>query len=310
MKRLWWVVLLPVLVYGVLGLAVPDMVTAWGLQLERSRCGLQHKTVQVDAETWHYLEGGRGHGNSILMLHGFSADKDNWVRFACSITPDYHVVIPDLPGFGESARYPDWDYRQSVQQARLARFTQALGMRRLHLVGNSMGGQIAVLYTRARPQQVISLALFNNGGVAAPQPSEATLAMASGRNPLLLESIDQFEEQLRWVSHVEPFLPWPVKGGIARIRARQAAFNALIFRQIEADRRGGLETALSEIRQPVLILWGRLDRIVHVSSVEVMRTLIPQAEVIIMEQTGHIPMVERPALSAEHYLAFIEKHDG
>ncbi|MGB1581444.1 MAG: alpha/beta fold hydrolase, partial [Nevskiales bacterium] len=70
-----------------------------------------------------------------------------------------------------------------------------------------------------------------------------------------------------------------------------------------------LEQQLAEIKTPTLILWGRYDRLLDVSAVDVMRPLLPQAEVVIMEDTGHVPMIERPALTAQHYMAFIDKHD-
>ncbi len=62
---------------------------------------------------------------------------------------------------------------------------------------------------------------------------------------------------------------------------------------------------LDQIEVPVLIIWGEYDRILDVSSIERMRPLLPQAEVIIMEDTGHIPMLERPAETAEHYHQFL-----
>jgi len=58
----------------------------------------------------------------------------------------------------------------------------------------------------------------------------------------------------------------------------------------------------------VLILWGEYDRILDVSSVNVMRTLLPRAEVVIMKDTGHLPMLERPAETATHYLGFVENY--
>ena len=58
---------------------------------------------------------------------------------------------------------------------------------------------------------------------------------------------------------------------------------------------------------PVLIVWGEYDRFLDISSVDVMRPLLPQAEVIIMNDTGHIPMLERPSETAAHYLGFLER---
>jgi len=87
-----------------------------------------------------------------------------------------------------------------------------------------------------------------------------------------------------------------------------AESNRAIFETCKGDRTSALEPILEDIKQPVLIVWGDSDRILHISSIDVMRPLLPQAKVIIMDDTGHIPMIERPSETAEHFLSFIESH--
>jgi pimeloyl-ACP methyl ester carboxylesterase len=171
-----------------------------------------------------------------------------------------------------------------------------------------MGGRITGLYTHAYPQQVISMAFFCNAGVVSPEPSEMMKMLEQGHNPLLLTSPDDFDRMLGFVSYKKPFIPWPVKGVMARRAFSHRDFNAYIFSQYKADRSAGLEDKLPAIKNPTLILWGEDDRLLHVSSVEVMKPLLPQAEVVIMPETGHVPMAERPAETAAYYLSFINKH--
>ena len=64
--------------------------------------GLVKKEIQVDSHRIVYLEGGQG--ETVLLLHGFAGNKDNWTYFAEPLIRDYHVVIPDLAGFGESTK--------------------------------------------------------------------------------------------------------------------------------------------------------------------------------------------------------------
>jgi pimeloyl-ACP methyl ester carboxylesterase len=84
-----------------------------------------------------------------------------------------------------------------------------------------------------------------------------------------------------------------------------AAFNSYIFDALKDERYVPLEPLLGDIRQPVLIIWGEFDRVLDVSSIEVMKPLLPQAQVIVMPDTGHLPMLERPAATAAHYLKFL-----
>ena len=305
MKNIALLLLLVLAAVVALMAAFPADTTRIMLTLERQRAGLELRTAVVDGETWHFLEGGSPDAPVLLLLHGFGGDKDNWTRFARTLVEDYRVIAPDLPGFGDSARHADWDYSLSAQRDRLAGFVTALKLSPMHIGGNSMGGHIAALYTHAHPEQVRSLLLLNNGGIDAPNPSELMLALGRGENPLILDSPDDFDRLLAFAAHKPPFVPWPAKGVLAEIAYGHADFNRYIFLALMDERYVPLEPLLGDIRQPVLIIWGEFDRVLDVSSVEVMQPLLPQAEVIVMQDTGHLPMLERPAATAAHVLEFL-----
>ena len=305
LKRVLLVLLGLIAAFFALIALYPQKATALAFELERYASGLEHKTIVVGEETWHYLEGGPKDADVLLMIHGFGADKDNWTRFAGSLTGKYHVIAPDLPGFGESRWHPDWDYSLLPQRDRLASLVQALGLERLHLIGNSMGGHLAALYALEHPGDVISLSLVNNAGVTSPDKSDFQRALARGENPLVVRSLDDFDRLIEYASYEEPFVPWPVKGVLAQRALDRADKNQLIFTAIKGDRTADLEPLLDKIEIPVLIIWGEYDRIIDVSSIDKMRPLLPQAKVIIMEDTGHIPILERPSATAGHYLRFL-----
>lgn len=285
----------------------PEEATNMAVNAERSASGLQYESVVIDNETWHYLDGGSEDAEVLLLIHGFGGDKDNWTRFARSLTNNYRVIAPDLPGFGESVWHPDRDYSLFPQRDRIHDFLRALNIETVHLAGNSMGGNLAALYTHRYPQQVKSLALLNNSGVSAPVENEFQRAMANGENWLIIDSKEDFDSLLAFVAYKKPFLPWPAKDVFAQRAVDHAHSNRSILASYRGDRSAGLEPILEEIAAPVLIIWGEFDRILDVSSVDVMRPLMPQAEVVIMRDTGHIPMVERPSQTASLYRAFLEK---
>ncbi len=308
MKRL--VISLLVLVAALIGLMAlfPEHAAKLAINAERSLSGLEYRSVVVDSEPWHYLEGGPKDAEVVLLLHGFGGDKDNWTRFSKSLTGAYRVIAPDLPGFGESSRPADWDYALPAQRARVKGFVDTLELGRFHLVGHSMGGHLAALFTHEYPENVSSLALFNNSGVDAPNESDMLRALGNGENPLILASVEDFDKLLEFASYKKPFIPWPVKGVLAKQTLSHAAFNQSIFDALVRDRSSNLEPLLADIKAPVLILWGEYDRITDVSSVDVMRPLLPMAEVVIMSNTGHLPMLEYPAETATHYLGFFDKY--
>ncbi len=306
-KLLMYLVILVASLIGLMAL-LPEETAKLGMNAARSGSGLSYKTIVIGDETWHYLEGGRKDAEVVLLLHGFGGDKDNWTRFSKSLTGSYRVIAPDLPGFGESAQHPDWEYSLPPQRSRVNGFVQALGLEQFHVLGHSMGGHLAALYTHKYPGQVLSMALFNNAGINAPDESDMQRALAKGQNPLVVDSLEDFDRLLAFVSYKKPFVPWPVKGVLAQKAMDHAEFHQFIFESYISDRSSGLEPILTDIEKPVLILWGEFDRILNVSSVNVMRPLLPQAEVVIMKDTGHVPMLERPAETAALYLGFVEKY--
>ena len=306
MKKVALVLLLLLAALVSLMAVFPETATQTAFSLERYRSGLEHKTIAMDGSTWHYLDGGPREAPVLLLLHGFGGDKDNWTRFSATLTDDYRVIAPDLPGFGESERQPQRDYALAAQRDWVASFAEALDLDTFHLGGNSMGGHIAALYAHRFPQQVVSLALLNNAGVESANPSEVFLAVERGENPLLVSSPEDFDRLLGLVAVKQPFLPWPAKGVVARIAFENSTFNRRIFDRYKEDRSIGLEPLLADIKQPVLVIWGEFDRVLDVSSVDVMRPLLPQAQIVIMKDTGHIPMLERPAETAAHYRVFLE----
>ena len=308
MKRI--LMSLAILVGGVVGLMAlfPEKVAELSTYSERSKSGLSHKTVVVADETWHYLEGGQKGAEVVLLLHGFGASKDVWTQFSRSLTDRYRVIAPDLPGFGQSVRHADWDYTLPPQRERLRAFVAALNLEEFHFVGSSMGGHLAALYTHKNPAQVLSMALIDSAGVAAPNESDMQQALENGENPLLVRSSEDFDEMLAYVFYTKPSIPWPIRGVIVRYAVDQVDFNQRIFESYVNDNGSRLEPILADINIPSLIIWGEFDRVIDVTSVDVMRPLLPQAEVVIMEDTGHAPMREHPGETAARYLEFVDKH--
>ena len=279
------------------------------VDLERARAGLSPGVVTIAGEPWHFLEGGPADGELLLLVHGFGGDKDNWMRFSRTLTDTYRVVIPDLPGFGESNRHWDWDYSARAQATRLQEFVQVLDLERFHLAGHSMGGHIAGLFAEMSPEQVQSLALITNGGVESPAQSYVAVRAQEGELILIPRTREEFQRLLEVASYEPPFIPWPVGGLLADESIADADFKEYVLgtlrQQGDNDR---LEPVLPVLNIPVFVLWGRHDRLIDVSTVEVIRNLVPDATYVIMEESGHLPMVEQPDIAADHYRKFLDAH--
>jgi abhydrolase domain-containing protein 6 len=292
-----------IVVLGVIAIPAP-LKLVMAQNLERRLAGLRLGGVRVEEQGLEIVYLAGGEGEPMLLLHGFGADKDHWTRFARHLTDDFRIVAPDLPGFGESSRDASLDYSPAAQVERLDAIADALGLERFHLGGNSMGGMLAGLYAAAHPERVQSVLLFAPAGVTRAKPSELQRAMDEGRNPLLVRSAAEFASLLDFV-FVDP--PW-VPSSILDFLAARAVADRPLHEKILADWLGGqtpLEDALAGVEAPVLVVWGDHDRLLDVSGADVLRETRPGAEVVILENVGHVPMVERPEESADAVRRFL-----
>ena len=295
------VVAVPLLVYFVF----PDLIVNWGIKKLRSDSGLVEKTIKVADHEIAFLEGGQG--ETVLMVHGFGGNKDNWTRFAKYITPKYHVLALDLPGFGSSTYLETASYGYGEQARRLDLFMKALGEDRFHIVGNSMGGHISGLYAVRFPEKVISLGLFDAGGVISPQPSELSKILESGgKNPLIVEKPEDFKALMAFAFVNPPEIPEFVTKVLIEEGLKHRAGNQRIFQEI-TQHFDGLQPDLGLIQAPTLVLWGDMDRILDVSGADVFAENIKNSTKVIMKNCGHLPMVELPEETAGNYLVFLDK---
>lgn len=274
-------------------------------RLERGSAGLQLKSINAGGWQTPYLEGGMG--ETILLIHGFGGDKDNFTRFAKFLTPRYHVISPDLPGFGENERRPGENYSYTSQLKRLVQFADALQLTRFHVAGNSMGGHLAGLLAHELKDRVISATLIDNAGFHEPNMSERDKLMKKGINALLVNSVDDFDNLMGFVFFKKPFVPGPIKKYFAERAVKNRAFNEKIFGEISPERYL-LESRFAGVSVPVLVIWGDTDRVIDVSATTVMKQVKPDITLKIMKEMGHSPMLERPEETAKLMLEFVDAH--
>lgn len=278
----------------------------WMIQAMRWHAGMQEKSLQVGDQHMVYLEG--GHGDNVLLIHGFAGDKDNWTYLTPYLSSKYHVIAVDLPGFGESTCDPKSSYSVTKQAERLHSFVHALKLSHVNLAGNSMGGLIAGLYAVNYPEDVQSLALIDAGGVKSPVPSKMSVELAYGHNPLVTNSISDFNRVLSFVCYKPPYIPQPVKKVMATKALEHRAFNNKIYNEIHPQI-GMLQPSLGRIKAPVLIIWGDHDRVIEPSSMGVFQqglTGAASVTTVTLKNCGHLPMTEKPEETAAAYLDFLQ----
>lgn len=285
------------------GCTTEDVVNS-ALRWEQKLSRLERKTIHVGDHDIVYLEGGQG--PTMVMLHGITGDSSNWVRFARHYTDRYRVIIPDLPGFGESSRIDSASYSIPVQSERLGEMMRLLGVAQFHLVGNSMGGYIGAYYAAHHAQTVLSLGLFDAAGVDSPVQSTFMKELQAGNYLMLPADRQDFNRILKLVMEDPPYIPGFARNVLADKALQHREFNRKVFDELKQQQLD-LAPFLPNIKAPTLLLWGERDQVIDVSSIPVFQRHLTASKttVSILPQIGHLPMLEQPAETARRYNEFL-----
>ena len=271
----------------------------------RAAAGLAEKEVTVDAHRIHYLDGGKG--ETLVLLHGIFAEKDHWVDFARPLTGRYRVLVPDLPGFGESSRLDSHSYSYDAQTERLKALLDTLGVARAHLAGNSMGGTLAALFAMRYPERVASVALIGAPhGIRSPKASDMDKQIDAGKSPLVARDAGEFQAMLSLVFADRPFLPYPILHAAEENAVRNADSNLRLWHAQLKDR-FLLDGRIGGLGARTLVLWGSGDKVFDASGAEVLKERLKNAEVHVLPGIGHLPMMEAPKETAGMVARFLAR---
>ncbi|MET4025546.1 abhydrolase domain-containing protein 6 [Marinobacter sp. MBR-99] len=279
-----------------------DSAIGW----ERSSAGLETAEVTVGELDIAYLRSKEAvEGDTLVLIHGFGANKDNWTRLAKEFKGEFNVYAIDLPGHGDSSKPLDIGYRFEDQVNYLNQILAELGVSQFHMMGNSMGGAITALYAATHPDQIQTAVLFDPAGIFEYESELVDLVM-EGDNPLIPKKEGDFDKLLDFALEKRPFVPWPIfdvmeEKAIANREVNEVIFAAIRDTGFEPDFRN----AITRIQAPVLVVWGKLDRVIDYRNADVFVDAIPNARKVILDDVGHAPMVEVPEESAQLFREFM-----
>ena len=154
--------------------SLQDTLYTSAIQFERTRAGLALSHTTAGDIDFAMLEGGNPQGETILMVHGFGANKDNWLRLAGDLGDTYRIIAVDLAGHGESSQSESnegktLDFLVTSQADRLNTLLDTLKIDKVHFVGNSMGGAIGLVFAKEHSDRLRSLVLLDNAGIESPR---------------------------------------------------------------------------------------------------------------------------------------------
>ncbi len=210
----------------------PQWLMQANIMREAMNAQLEKHSVQAGDTQWVYYEGGQG--PTIVLLHGFAARKEVWLKVAPMLTAHFRVVIPDLPGWGESSRVPNASYNIDNQAARLNDFVQTLHLQHALFVGHSMGGAIAGVYAAEHPQDVAELALIDSFGLKFKENDFAKEAM-SGKDPFIFDDRAGFLRATSLAFEHMPNIPGRFIDVFVKDNIKNRAFIESTFNELRED---------------------------------------------------------------------------
>ena len=275
------------------------------------------RSVQVEGRadpiTLSWVEAGEG--PPLLLVHGLMTSAYSWRYVASALAKTYRVIALDLPGAGKSGSPADLSQSPGSLARVLDGFVQALGLQRVYVVGNSMGGYVSLWWSLAHPERFDRLLIMHSPGFPEPRLYALHAILSLGLSkPLFrwltrdheqfaldnvhyrneaLKSREETREYAGWTSHddrrelfrrnlLETMDPWTMRGLPAAVAAQRAAGTLV----------------------PMRLLWSRTDPLVPAAFGPRYQRLLPEAELVWVDDTSHFLHVDTPAAALKEIVRF------
>ena len=261
-----------------------------------------------------YLECGRARGEAatIVWVHGFSDEPENFMDTARGLADGYRIVAPALPGF---SGWVDRNERHTLDAyvGWLDEIVHDLGGERFHLMGNSLGGAIAIAIAAAdRGAHVASLVPVNSAGVDIVGVRSVNDEMRDGSNLFNVQDRAGYDRLMKRLFAKLPYIPGPVRAvTISRLSGLAQWYDRILSDMLESavlEAGEGVTTMadLSSIEVPTLVVWGALDSLFPLAHAQHLARAIPKVKLEVFEGVGHCLHIECPARLASTAKAFFD----
>ncbi len=263
----------------------------------------------------NYYEAGQG--PPVILLHGFGASAYSWRHLIPALAGEHRVFTLDLKGFGLSDKPADGKYALTDQADLVAAFIRARDLRDLALIGNSMGGGIAVItYLKLEdtdPGRIRRLVLIDSAGYPQKLPWFIAMARVPGLNTIatrLLSPRFATALVLRRCYYDKEKITEEQIDTYAYFGSLPGAAPAVIqtAKQILPPNIDELTARYKIISVPVLLIWGEDDRVVPLDVGRSFKRDLPNSELIILPRCGHIPQEEEPGETNRLVTSFLQGH--
>jgi pimeloyl-ACP methyl ester carboxylesterase len=280
-------------------------------ELKKEYANEQSEFVEVNGMQVHYRD--EGTGFPIVLMHGTAASLHTYDAWTKQLSKDYRVIRLDLPAFGLTGPNKNAEYSIESYTKFLSQFLEKIKVAKFYLAGNSLGGNIAWNYAAEYPEKVRKLILIDASGLPTftPQPSIFKMAKTPILNSLFLYITPRFI----------------IRKNIEQVYANKLKVtDALVTRYHKMSLRTGNRKAfidraktdfnvaekvnlvkLKSVKTTTLLIWGAKDTWIPLGNGKRMDSMLPNSKLVILENSGHVPMEENPKESLEFLKSFLNE---
>jgi pimeloyl-ACP methyl ester carboxylesterase len=261
----------------------------------------QEKTATIFGAKIYYTEAGDATKPAVVLLHGLGSSSVAWQFNVAALAAKYHVIVPDQIGFGKSDK-PFLKYRVGTYVDFLDKFLAEIKVEKATLVGNSLGGWVAAWTAIKYPNRVEKIVLADAAGL---KPNEVDFNLIYSLNYSTRDEVRQLVKLVFYNQAIfgnEMFIDQSMS---VRVAANDGyTINSLI----ESIKRNEdfLDGQLSKIQKPTLIIWGKQDGLLKLADGERFNKEINGSQLVVFDQCGHVPQVEKAAEFNAAVLKFLE----
>lgn len=263
---------------------------------------VDEKFIQIDGNKIRYLESGNSK-NVLVLIHGLGASAERWDKVIPTFSKDYHVIVPDLIGFGYSDK-PMVDYTPEFFSDFLGKFFDSVGIENASLIGSSLGGQITAEYVSGHPKNIDKLVLVSPAGVMKQSTPALDAYIMAALYPNEQSAKNAFEMMEGSGEEIDKRI---VDGFLQRMQLPNAklAFMSTILGLKNAEI---ITKKLTSIIVPTLIVWGSADPVIPITHADAFVSSIKDCRFYRMDNCGHTPYVQDPEHFSSVVLNFLKNN--
>ena len=260
---------------------------------------MKEKFINIDGNKIRYFESGSSK-KTLVLVHGLGASSERWQYVLPLFAIDFHVVVPDLVGFGHSDK-PVTDYTIDYFSNFLEKFLDSLDIKETSIIGSSLGGQIAAEYTSSHSQSVEKLILVSPSGIM----KQSTFALDAYIMAALYPNENSAKNAFETMDGSGGEIPRnTITSFVKRMKLHNAKF-AFMSTLLGLKYSESITPKLENISSSTLLIWGSDDPVIPIQFSKDFLTSINNCELYEMSKCGHTPYVQEPELFASKVLEFL-----